>query len=94
VPEASGVITGCVFLMVCFVMIPFTYSSYLLDMDQATFPHSELVQLLAALLSISCMLLLGFADEVTTNRRGGAAPAGPAHPHQAGQCPGAGRQGG
>lgn len=87
-------ITGCVFLMVCFVMIPFTYSSYLLDMDQATFPHSELVQLLAALLSISCMLLLGFADEVTTNRRGGAAPAGPAHPHQAGQCPGAGRQGG
>ena len=34
-------ITGCVFLMVCFVMIPFTYSSYLLDMDQATFPHSE-----------------------------------------------------
>ena len=92
-PEASGVITGCVFLMVCFVMIPFTYSSYLLDMDQATFPHSELVQLLA-LLSISCMLLLCFADEVTTNRRGGAAPAGPAHPHQAGQCPGARRQGG
>ena len=48
VPEATGVITGCVFLMVCFVMIPFTYSSYLLDTDQAavtaTFPHSELVQ--------------------------------------------------
>ena len=68
VPEATGVITGCVFLMVCFVMIPFTYSSYLLDTDQAavtaTFPHSELVQLVAALLSISCMLLLGFADDV------------------------------
>jgi len=65
VPEATGVITGCVFLMITLLMIPFTYSSYLLDEDNRnSFPHEEFTQLLAALLSISCMLLLGFADDV------------------------------
>ena len=65
VPEATGVITGCVFLMVCFLMIPFTYSDFLLEQtDTSAFPHSEFVQLIAALLSITCMLLLGFADDV------------------------------
>merc|ERR1719410_3043013 len=47
-------------------MIPFTYSDYFL-LDQSltpSFPHSEFAQLIAALLSISCMLLLGFADDV------------------------------
>jgi len=64
VPEATGVITGCTFLMITFVMIPFTYSDYLLEQTSTPFPHSEFVQLIAALLSISCMLLLGFADDV------------------------------
>ena len=65
VPEAAGVITGCVFLMISFIMIPFTYSDYILDKTvTSTFPHSEFVQLIAALLSITCMLLLGFADDV------------------------------
>lgn len=65
VPEATGVITGCVFLMVCFLMIPFTYSDFLLEQTETSaFPHSEFVQLIAALLSITCMLLLGFADDV------------------------------
>eukprot|EP00090_Calanus_glacialis_P002250 TRINITY_DN11685_c0_g1_i1.p1 TRINITY_DN11685_c0_g1~~TRINITY_DN11685_c0_g1_i1.p1 ORF type:complete len:415 (-),score=127.99 TRINITY_DN11685_c0_g1_i1:160-1404(-) len=64
VPEATGVITGCIFLMVSFIMIPFTYSDYLLEQTTTPFPHSEFVQLIAALLSISCMLLLGFADDV------------------------------
>lgn len=65
VPEAAGVITGCVFLMISFLMIPFTYSDYILDLSvTSTFPHSEFVQLIAALLSITCMLLLGFADDV------------------------------
>jgi len=64
VPEATGVITGCIFLMVSFIMIPFTYSDYLLEQTKTPFPHSEFVQLIAALLSISCMLLLGFADDV------------------------------
>ena len=65
VPEAAGVITGCVFLVITFLMIPFTYSSYILEeAARDSFPHEEFTQLLAALLSISCMLLLGFADDV------------------------------
>lgn len=65
VPEAAGVITGCVFLMLTTLMIPATYSSYLLGEDsRSQFPHEEFSQLLAALLSISSMLLLGFADDV------------------------------
>lgn len=65
VPEATGVITGCVFLMICFIMIPFTYSDYFL-LDQSltpSFPHSEFAQLIAALLSITCMLLLGRKED-------------------------------
>jgi len=64
VPEATGVITGCIFLMVTFLMIPFTYSDYLMKENISEFPHQEFVQLIAALLSITCMLLLGFADDV------------------------------
>jgi len=68
VPEATGVIAGCVFLMTTFLMIPLTYSCYILDtcgsQAESSFPHEELTHLLAALLSISCMLLLGFADDV------------------------------
>merc|ERR1719431_2336681 len=45
-------------------MIPFTYRDYFLEQSTRPFPHSEFAQLLAALLSISCMLLLGFADDV------------------------------
>jgi len=64
VPEATGVITGCVFLMVTFLMIPMSYSDYLFQNNKQTFPHEEFVQLIAALLSMTCMLLLGFADDV------------------------------
>lgn len=60
VPEAGGVITGCIFLMLTFVMIPFCFPPYTRD----TFPYAQFVQLIAALLSITCMLLLGFADDV------------------------------
>jgi len=64
VPEATGVITGCVFLMVTFLMIPMSYSDYLFQNNKQSFPHEEFVQLIAALLSMTCMLLLGFADDV------------------------------
>nr|CAG4645586.1 EOG090X07N9 [Lynceus sp. MCZ IZ 141354] len=63
VPEATGVITGCVFLMILFLFIPFPFGQHLLDSSQY-FPHHEFVELIAALLSICCMLLLGFADDV------------------------------
>ena len=46
VPEATGVITGCVFLMVCFIMIPFTYSDFLLDKDiiESTIQEKHIMQ--------------------------------------------------
>ena len=61
IPESGGVISGCVFLMVTFLMIPVSFWH---DYGAEDFPHSQFVQLLAALLSITCMLLLGFADDV------------------------------
>ncbi|XP_041988373.1 UDP-N-acetylglucosamine--dolichyl-phosphate N-acetylglucosaminephosphotransferase [Aricia agestis] len=62
IPEALGVVSGCVFLVVSFLFIPIVFGYNL--MDRETFPHSEFAELLAALLSICCMLLLGFADDV------------------------------
>lgn len=62
VPEAVGVVTGCVFLITLFLFIPFPFGAHILK--KSDFPHDELVELIAALLSICCMLLLGFADDV------------------------------
>jgi len=64
VPEATGIITGCIFLMVTFIMIPLTFRGHLTAGSTDDFPHAEFVQLVSALLSISCMLMLGFADDV------------------------------
>lgn len=63
VPEASGVISGCIFLIVTFLMIPACFSPYF-GQDKDDFPHAQFVHLVTALLSITCMLLLGFADDV------------------------------
>ncbi|XP_046740285.1 UDP-N-acetylglucosamine--dolichyl-phosphate N-acetylglucosaminephosphotransferase [Diprion similis] len=62
VPEALGVVTGCVFLITMFLFIPVPFTDYIFK--NANFPHNEFVEMLAALLSICCMLLLGFADDV------------------------------
>ncbi|XP_012281058.1 UDP-N-acetylglucosamine--dolichyl-phosphate N-acetylglucosaminephosphotransferase isoform X2 [Orussus abietinus] len=62
VPEALGVISGCTFLITLFLFIPIPFGEYLFH--QVNFPHHEFVDMLAALLSICCMLLLGFADDV------------------------------
>lgn len=62
VPEAIGVISATVFLITTFLFIPVPFFNYLTD--ASNFPHSDFVELLAALLSICCMLLLGFADDV------------------------------
>jgi UDP-N-acetylglucosamine--dolichyl-phosphate N-acetylglucosaminephosphotransferase len=64
VPEAGGVISGCIFLMLTFVLIPICFSPFLFTEKSVDFPHAQFVQLIAALLSITCMLLLGFADDV------------------------------
>lgn len=62
VPESVGVISATVFLITMFLFIPVPFFNYLTE--ASIFPHSDFVELLAALLSICCMLLLGFADDV------------------------------
>ncbi|KYM81248.1 UDP-N-acetylglucosamine--dolichyl-phosphate N-acetylglucosaminephosphotransferase, partial [Atta colombica] len=74
IPEAIGVVTGCVFLITMFLFIPVPFTDCLFR--NINFPHNEVqyryhtsfllqfVDFLAALLSICCMLLLGFADDV------------------------------
>ncbi|XP_063698398.1 UDP-N-acetylglucosamine--dolichyl-phosphate N-acetylglucosaminephosphotransferase [Culicoides brevitarsis] len=63
VPEAMGVVTGCIFLISLFLFIPVPFSGALVSRE-GEFPHHEFVELIAALLSICCMILLGFADDV------------------------------
>ncbi|KAK5644207.1 hypothetical protein RI129_008052 [Pyrocoelia pectoralis] len=61
VPEAMGVVSGCMFLITMFLFIPVPFATFLLE---GHFAHNEFVELISALLSICCMLLLGFADDV------------------------------
>lgn len=62
IPEGIGVVTGCVFLIIMFLFIPVPFTDHILRNEN--FPHDKFVEFLAALLSICCMLLLGFADDV------------------------------
>lgn len=62
IPEAMGVVSGCIFITILFMFIPVPFKNYFTENEN--FPHHEFVELLAALLSICCMLLLGFADDV------------------------------
>ncbi|XP_058801676.1 UDP-N-acetylglucosamine--dolichyl-phosphate N-acetylglucosaminephosphotransferase-like isoform X2 [Phymastichus coffea] len=62
IPEAVGVVCGCTFLVTMFIFIPFPFSKHIFYKE--SFPHSEFVEFLSALLSICCMVLLGFADDV------------------------------
>nr|CAG4651893.1 EOG090X07N9 [Triops cancriformis] len=63
VPEATGMITACVFLIIMFLFIPVPFHQHFLG-EKSIFPHDQFVEFIAALLSICCMLLLGFADDV------------------------------
>ncbi|XP_073825393.1 alg7 dolichyl-phosphate N-acetylglucosaminephosphotransferase [Musca autumnalis] len=71
IPESLGVLVGCVFLVAMFLFIPVPFTleeAAAMDAETggkpATFPHEEFVELIVALLSICCMILLGFADDV------------------------------
>jgi len=79
VPEALGVISGAVFLCAMFVFIPIPFYQDLKSaifhskVNSSTVPpsgsdlptlYSRLVEFLAALTSICCMIFLGFADDV------------------------------
>lgn len=71
IPESFGVLIGCVFLVAMFLFIPVPFTleeAAAMDVTTggkpSTFPHEEFVELIVALLSICCMILLGFADDV------------------------------
>lgn len=62
IPEAYGVISGAVFLVITFLFIPLRfYETLVFDRELS---QSQFIEYLAALLSIGCMIFLGFADDV------------------------------
>ncbi|XP_058814990.1 UDP-N-acetylglucosamine--dolichyl-phosphate N-acetylglucosaminephosphotransferase [Topomyia yanbarensis] len=68
IPEAFGVVTGCIFLVSLFLFIPIPFASNFSKDDTGEFPHHKFVEFIAAMLSICCMILLGFADDVLNLR--------------------------
>jgi UDP-N-acetylglucosamine--dolichyl-phosphate N-acetylglucosaminephosphotransferase len=64
IAESQGVIAATVFLFVmfCFTFVPF--QEHLTERGTIAFPFNKYVEFIAALLSICCMTLLGFADDV------------------------------
>lgn len=64
VPEGLGVIAGAIFLCVMFLFIPVPFWRLWMVKGEEEFPHHEFVEFVAALLSICCMIFLGFADDV------------------------------
>ncbi|XP_055963462.1 UDP-N-acetylglucosamine--dolichyl-phosphate N-acetylglucosaminephosphotransferase [Sorex fumeus] len=68
IPEAQGVISGAVFLIILFCFIPFPFLNCFMEEQCKDFPHHEFVALIGALLAICCMIFLGFADDVLNLR--------------------------
>ncbi|XP_054162910.1 UDP-N-acetylglucosamine--dolichyl-phosphate N-acetylglucosaminephosphotransferase-like [Oppia nitens] len=69
VAESQGVVAGCVYLVVMFLFIPIPFTSsqplgneWLFTLED--FRHEVFAQFISALLSICCMIFLGFADDV------------------------------
>ncbi|XP_056365796.1 UDP-N-acetylglucosamine--dolichyl-phosphate N-acetylglucosaminephosphotransferase isoform X1 [Oenanthe melanoleuca] len=67
-PEAQGVISGAVFLIILFCFIPVPFLRCFVEEQCAAFPHNEFVELIGSLLAICCMIFLGFADDVLNLR--------------------------
>uniref|UniRef100_A0A674HFZ3 UDP-N-acetylglucosamine--dolichyl-phosphate N-acetylglucosaminephosphotransferase n=1 Tax=Taeniopygia guttata TaxID=59729 RepID=A0A674HFZ3_TAEGU len=63
-PEAQGVISGAVFLIILFCFIPVPFLRCFVEEQCVAFPHDEFVELIGSLLAICCMVFLGFADDV------------------------------
>ncbi|EAT42795.1 AAEL005705-PA [Aedes aegypti] len=68
IPEAFGVVTGCIFLISLFLFIPVPFVGSFSNGNMEEFPHHKFVEFIAAMLSICCMILLGFADDVLNLR--------------------------
>lgn len=62
IPEAYGVLSGAVFLIMVFLFIPLRfYETLAFDIELS---NHQFIEYLAALLCICCMIFLGFADDV------------------------------
>jgi len=77
IPESMGVVVGAVFLINMFLFIPVFFTHVItvpgsfypqFNLSEKVFDQEEFSSILAALLSICCMLLLGFVDDVVDLR--------------------------
>lgn len=71
IAESQGVITGCIYLVVMFLFIPIPFTPFKANpfanewlFTLEDFRHEVFAQFISALLSICCMIFLGFADDV------------------------------
>ena len=62
-PEGLGAVCGAVYLAVLFMFIPVPFVDHFYG-AHSSFPLEKLAMFLSALLSVCCMIFLGFADDV------------------------------
>lgn len=60
IPESQGTVCAAVYILVLSVFIPFAFASYEVD----RFPHAEMAEYLAAVLTITFASFMGFTDDV------------------------------
>ncbi|XP_045581922.1 UDP-N-acetylglucosamine--dolichyl-phosphate N-acetylglucosaminephosphotransferase isoform X2 [Procambarus clarkii] len=65
VPESMGMVSGSVFLIIMFLFLGVPFGQHFIH-PSSPFPHAAFSEYLTSLLSICCMLFLGFADDVLT----------------------------
>jgi UDP-N-acetylglucosamine--dolichyl-phosphate N-acetylglucosaminephosphotransferase len=63
IPESAGLIPSFCFLMISFILLPVPFVSLRSSMP-GMLPIDKLLSYMSALLSIACMILLGFVDDV------------------------------
>lgn len=63
VPESMGMVSGTVFLVMMFLFLGVPFGQHFITSSKP-FPHAAFSEYLTSLLSICCMLFLGFADDV------------------------------
>ncbi|KNC74115.1 hypothetical protein SARC_13327, partial [Sphaeroforma arctica JP610] len=58
-------VVGAAYLVCMFLFIPFAFDTHFVNpIVKENFPHDKFSEFIAGLLSICCMILLGFADDV------------------------------
>lgn len=60
VPESQGTVCATVFILILSVFIPFAFATY----EVERFPHADMAEYLAAVLTITFASFMGFADDV------------------------------